>query len=225
VRTRTRTPADAPPCVELELSDTGPGVAPDVRARIFEPFFSTTGEGEGTGLGLSVSYGIVAAHGGTIELAPGGAGGATFRVSLPAAVADGGDAPPPPSSDPAAPEIGVRSPLAGLRLLFVDGEPSLRSAAEAFADARGFTVLGAADGLEALRVVRATWVDAVVCDVRTPRMGGAEFHAVLHREQPALASRTVFTAGDPAAAPAHLPVVAKPFRFEDLERAVMRVMR
>jgi two-component system NtrC family sensor kinase len=226
VRTRLRTPADPPAQVELELSDTGPGVAPDARARIFEPFFSTKGEGAGTGLGLSVSYGIVSAHGGTIELVPGGTGGATFRVSLPAAAADGRDPllPPHPTPDRASDALGVRFPLAGLRLLFVDGESALRSAAEAFADARGFTVLGAADGLEALSVVRATWVDAVVCDVRTPLMGGAEFHAVLHREKPALASRTVFTSGDPTAAPAHLTVIAKPFRFEDLERAVMRVM-
>ena len=112
-----------------------------------------------------------------------------------------------------------------MRLLFVDDEPALRTAAESFARARGFTVLGAADGLEALSLLRSTGVDAVVCDVRMPRMGGAELHAVLHREQPGLARRTIFIAGDPSSAPAHHPVVPKPFRFEDIERAVMSVMR
>ena len=184
-----------------------------------------------------MSYGIVAAHGGEIELVRTGPAGTTFRVALPTADeaparhALGGDAPPADVPGLAAPGDlpRRRSPHPGLRLLFVDEEPALRAAAEAFARGRGFTVLAAADGLEALSLVRSTGVDAVVCDVRMPRMGGAEFHAVLHREQPGLARRTVFTAGGPATtpatAPAHHPVVAKPFRFEDVERAVMKVMR
>jgi CheY-like chemotaxis protein len=211
--------------VELELADAGPGVPAGARARIFEPFFTTKAGGEGTGLGLAVSYGIVAAPGGTLELVRTGPDGTTFRVSLP--TADGGAAALSLGGDEsalAAPPAR-RSPLAGLRLLFVDDEAAIRTEAEAFARARGFTVLGAADGLEALSLVRATGVDAVVCDVRMPRMDGAEFHAVLHREQPGLASRTVFTAGDADTAPPHHPVVPKPFRFEDIERAVLGVLR
>jgi two-component system NtrC family sensor kinase len=67
--------------VEIQFQDTGPGVAEEIRGRIFEPFVS--GKDGGTGLGLSVSYGIVAAHGGSLDLVPDRGGGACFRVSLP----------------------------------------------------------------------------------------------------------------------------------------------
>jgi two-component system NtrC family sensor kinase len=68
----------------VEVSDTGPGVAPLVASRIFEPFFTTKGVGQGTGLGLSVSLGIAQAHGGSLELRP-MAYGACFRLTLPCA--------------------------------------------------------------------------------------------------------------------------------------------
>jgi signal transduction histidine kinase len=67
--------------VEILFQDSGPGVKGEMRNRIFEPFVSTK-EG-GTGLGLSVSYGIVSAHGGSLDLVPDKGPGACFRVALP----------------------------------------------------------------------------------------------------------------------------------------------
>ena len=69
--------------VVMDVRDTGPGIPEATRARIFEPFFTTKGEGEGTGLGLSVTYGIVTAHGATIEAAETSPAGTTIRVTLP----------------------------------------------------------------------------------------------------------------------------------------------
>ena len=69
----------------LSVSDSGPGVPPEIAERIFEPFFTTKPEGQGTGLGLSICYRIAEEHGGTIRLEKGPDGGASFEVDLPAA--------------------------------------------------------------------------------------------------------------------------------------------
>jgi two-component system NtrC family sensor kinase len=211
--------------VMLEVIDTGPGITPGARAHIFEPFFTTKGEGEGTGLGLSVSYGIVKAHGGAIEVVESGPGGTTFRVSLPAVSAQAD-----PRSTPAAALPVLRSPLAGIRLLFVDDEPALRSGMEAFGRLRGFTVLTAVDGAEALSRTRAPGVDAVVCDLRMPGMDGYAFHDQLRAERPGLAARTVFVTGDVVSNETRdtvlrQPVLAKPFSFDQVEEAVIALMR
>ena len=223
IRVRKRAKGES---LELEIADSGPGIPPAARARIFEPFFTTKPEGEGTGLGLSVSYGIVTAHGGTISLAETSARGTRFVVTLPAATTCAiADAPSRPAA--AAP----RSPLAGLRLLFVDDEPTLRSGMEAFGRLRGFSVVTAEEGSAALDAVQRTAFDAVVCDLRMPGMSGPQFHAALLRERPGLARRTVFITGDvvetsarPSQTPRQ-PTLAKPFSFERLEEELVAIMR
>jgi len=214
--------------VVLDMRDTGPGISEATKAHIFEPFFTTKGEGEGTGLGLSVSYGIITAHGGKIEVAntsPGG--GTTFRVTLPA-VAD-------TVQDAKARDSGglvLRSPLVGVRLLFIDDEASLRAGVQAFGEMRGISVLTAADGVEGLDLIRDSPVDAVVCDLRMPGMDGAAFHDRLQREYPGLAARTVFITGDVVTTSGRTgpgsnnqPVLTKPFAFEKLEETLVALMR
>jgi two-component system NtrC family sensor kinase len=211
--------------VLLEIQDTGPGISASARAHIFEPFFTTKTEGEGTGLGLSVSYGIVSAHAGKIEVVSTGLEGTLFRVSLPAASARANERETPIERIPA-----LRSPLAGIRLLFVDDEPSLRSGMEAFGRMRGFTVVTASDGIDGLAHTRATGVDAVVCDLRMPGMDGYAFHEQLRAERPGLAARTVFITGDVVMSSSRggvsrQPVIAKPFSFDKIEEALIAVMR
>jgi len=211
--------------VLLDMRDTGPGIPEAARAHIFEPFFTTKDEGEGTGLGLSVSYGIVTAHGGRIEVAATSSAGTTFRVTLPAASET-------LSADPGRDSSGLslRSPLSGIRLLFIDDESTLRSGVQAFGKLRGFTVLTACDGIQGLDMLRTEAVDAIVCDLRMPGMDGPAFHERLRRERPGLAARTVFITGDvvtPAArvAPIRQPVLTKPFAFERLEETLVALMR
>ena len=212
--------------VRLEVSDSGPGIPAEVRAHIFEPFFTTKKEGEGTGLGLSVSYGIVTAHGGSIEVVESGATGTLFRVTLPAVA----DAPDDADglSDPAP--FTLRSQLAGIRLLFVDDEPALRSGMEAFGAMRGFSVVVASDGVSALEAARTGGVDAIVCDLRMPGMDGYAFHEQLRIERPGLAARTVFITGDVVSSitrgsVSRQPVLTKPFAFDKIEDALIAVMR
>ena len=217
--------------VVLEVADTGRGIPPGVRQRVFEPFFTTKPEGEGTGLGLSVSYGIVATHGGSISIAHTAPTGTTFVVTLPASAgaAARGEA---AGGDPAgagAPHLS-RSRLAGARVLFVDDEQSLRAGMESFGRLRGFVVATAEDGNAALAAVQDRSFDAVVCDLRMPGMDGLTFHRELARERPALAQRTVFITGDTLAAAARpsvarrQPTLAKPFTFERLEEALAAVL-
>lgn len=77
--------------VNIKISDTGVGIAPENLKRIFDPFFTTKPEGEGTGLGLSVSYGIVSMHRGTIDVESAVGEGSTFTIRLPRSGVDGGD--------------------------------------------------------------------------------------------------------------------------------------
>ena len=224
LRVRSRREGDV---VRLEVADSGPGMAPHVRQHVFEPFFTTKKEGEGTGLGLSVSYGIVTAHGGTIELVETGPQGTTFRVTLPA-----GDSPADsPEGAREQPAMALRSPIAGIRLLFVDDEPALRNGMKAYGDLRGFTVITAADGNAALETTRSVGVDAIVCDLRMPGMDGFAFHEQLRQERPGLAARTVFITGDVVTSVAsrgsvsRQPVLTKPFVFDRIEEAVIAVMK
>ena len=69
--------------VEIEVSDTGSGIPPEVLGKIFDPFFTTKSQGKGTGLGLSISYGIVRSHGGTIAVESTSPGGTRIVVDLP----------------------------------------------------------------------------------------------------------------------------------------------
>jgi two-component system NtrC family sensor kinase len=223
-RLRVATRAQGPSVV-IEVSDTGHGIPPEARARVFEPFFTTKGEGEGTGLGLSVSYGIVTAHGGTIEVAETSSSGTTFRITLPSAGALAEEG----SSGRAQPPLMPRSPLHGVRLLVVDDEPALRSGIEAFGQLRGFTVLTAANGEEALELIQRTAVDAIVCDLRMPELDGFGLYDRLLHERPGLAARMVFITGDLLSAERRRairqPIIAKPFAFERLEEALVAVMR
>ncbi|HJR43202.1 MAG TPA: ATP-binding protein [Gemmatimonadaceae bacterium] len=208
--------------VVIGVEDTGCGIAPDVRERVFEPFFTT--KSDGTGLGLSVSYGIVTAHGGTIEIAESTTKGTTFQLCLP--VADGESEPVPGVVGPST--FLERAPLKGIRVLFVDDEPSLRSGMKAFGRLRRFRVETAPDGQAALELARAQEFDAVVCDLRMPGMDGPTLYEHLKVELPALAARTLFITGDTVSESSRAfldstaqPVLSKPFEFERLEELLV----
>jgi CheY-like chemotaxis protein len=209
--------------VVLEVSDTGPGIPDQARAHVFEPFYTT--KASGTGLGLSVSYGIVASHGGEISVVSTGEEGTTFRIVLPALY--GSDE----SETGAMEELDGDSPLAGMHLLFVDDELALHTAVRSFARARGFTVVTAADGAAALAAARREHFDAVACDLRMSGLDGPALFEILRREHPELAARTLFITGDLMSASsrgflesAGQPVLEKPFDLELLESSMAALL-
>ncbi len=213
--------------VTLQITDTGGGIPESVRPHIFEPFFTTKPEGEGTGLGLSVSYGIVAAHGGTLALADSTVSGTTFQITLPS------EKRTQVTAEKGAEGAGtvIRSPLQGLRLLFVDDEASLRHGMESFGRLRGIFVVTASNGRQALELLERASFDAVVCDLRMPAMDGMAFYEALSAKRPGLAARTVFVTGDMIGGSvswgrnARPITLTKPFTFDQLEDAVWAVLR
>jgi signal transduction histidine kinase len=103
-------------CVALEVADTGPGIPPDIQARLFEPFFTTKPPGQGTGLGLSLVQDIIRSHEGVIRVESPPGQGAHFVIELPAQA--------PPATEKA--DTRASDPLPGLRgqtILIVDDEP------------------------------------------------------------------------------------------------------
>jgi two-component system NtrC family sensor kinase len=216
---------DAPhESVILEINDDGPGIPADLQQKVFDPFFTTKEVGKGTGLGLSVAYAIVQEHGGRIRIESRAKKGASFFVDLPAT---GAKLPAAPVSRPAPPPP-VR---AGASILVVEDEAALATAVtDALRDA-GYTVEHAADGEQALAKVNLRKFDAVVCDLKMPRVDGKRFYKMLSAGTPELARRVIFVTGDVAGTEAETFLkesgcrwLAKPFRLADLLRALQETL-
>ncbi|HTO74298.1 MAG TPA: ATP-binding protein, partial [Gemmatimonadales bacterium] len=208
--------------VELTVRDTGSGVPPEVLPHIFEPFFTTKEVGQGTGLGLATSYGIVKQSGGHIIVESDWGKGAIFRVLLPRSLEESRDADTPT----AAPAVGGSETI-----LLVEDEPQLRVLASRFLRRIGYTVLEAADGEEALRVVadRKKPVDAMITDLIMPRMGGLELatrmRAAGQRCRIVLVSGYVEREVPPELIrQPGVTFLAKPFRLQELARRLRTLL-
>ncbi|MDA7948903.1 MAG: response regulator [Hyphomicrobiaceae bacterium] len=161
--------------VLCEVTDTGTGMAPEVMEKIFEPFFSTKEVGKGTGLGLSTVYGIIKQTGGYVYPHSEGDGkGTSFRIYLPRHVGD--DIEAPVDVEEAAPEKKqAAGDLTGSgTILLVEDEEAVRSFAARALEGRGYNVLQAGTGAEALEVFEEHdgEVDLVISDVVMPEMDG-----------------------------------------------------
>jgi two-component system cell cycle sensor histidine kinase/response regulator CckA len=178
--------------VLIEVSDTGCGMTPEVMQKIFEPFFSTKEIGRGTGLGLSTVYGIVKQTGGYIFAESEEGNGTTMRVYLPRYVETAAEAEQAPvERRPEKPKD-----LTGRgTVLLVEDEDAVRSFAARALGQRGYNVLQATTGAEALDVFLSYQgdVDLVVSDVVMPEMDGPTLFEKLRRERPDL--KVIFISG------------------------------
>jgi two-component system cell cycle sensor histidine kinase/response regulator CckA len=215
------------PHVELTVSDTGSGMDPAVLARAFEPFFSTKGMGAGTdgragtGLGLASVYGIVKQCGGHIEAESSVGRGATFRIFLP--VSQSAEGAPEGDGNSQATSGGRIGPI-----LLAEDEDSVRMFAERVLTGRGFRVLTARDGEEALRIAEACpGLELLLTDVVMPGLRGPELALRVRSIHPD--ARILMMSGYPddtglssAEGWAFLP---KPFRAEQLLEKVEGLLK
>jgi two-component system cell cycle sensor histidine kinase/response regulator CckA len=228
--------------VLVEAADTGTGIPAAIIDKIFEPFFSTKEIGKGTGLGLSTVYGIVKQTGGFIYVDSVERKGTTFRIFLPRHVAAAHEAPAAePNAPPAiagalaAADQVLKAASADLTgqgtILLVEDEEGLRALNARGLASRGYTVLEAGNGVEAIDVLEKTSgrVDLVVSDVVMPEMDGPTLLKELRSRDPGL--KIIFVSGYAEDAfQKHLPepgqyaFLPKPFTLKQLVAAVKETM-
>jgi PAS domain S-box-containing protein len=199
--------------VVAEVADNGIGMSTETRERLFEPFFSTKGEG-GSGLGLAIVFGIVERHGGTIAVDSAPGRGTIFRLVFPSAT----PAEPPRSA------TEEDEPTRSLRILVVDDEPALVTMLARLLGSDGHQVTVATSGEEALAILASTPTDVVISDLG---MGAGMNGWELAEHVRALSTRPTFilTTGwgaeidpDEATSKGVLAVVSKPYRLPDLRK-------
>ncbi|HEX4134292.1 MAG TPA: ATP-binding protein [Bryobacteraceae bacterium] len=200
--------------VRVRVSDTGIGMDEVTMARIFEPFFTTKGYGHGAGLGLATAYGFITQSGGDITVSSTSGEGTSFVILLPRCSADEGELKRPAAAfDPRGTE----------RVLVVDDEPGVRSLMRQILAGRGYRVVEAADGEEALERARNAGepFDLLVTDMVMPGLTGTQLAGRLKAEFPAMA--VLFVSGYPGETDAERAAfgpgaayLAKPFSPEML---------
>jgi PAS domain S-box-containing protein len=219
----------------VEVRDSGSGIPADVRAHIFEPFYTTKAPGSGTGLGLAVSRGIVEQHGGSIEVENGAAGsgvGARFLIWLPLLSSRSSQVVEPDavvSVDPVAPEPAPRIRQA----LLLDDEDVVRAPMARALRNKGWVVTECSDGEAALALLcsqAGQAIEVIVSDIKMPRVDGPTFYRRLAAERPDMAARVLFATGDTASdevahflAASRCPVIEKPFTLKALVEQVTRI--
>jgi PAS domain S-box-containing protein len=196
--------------VVVEVGDSGCGLTDEVRARMFDAFFTTKPVGEGTGLGLTIAKSIVDAAGGRIEVEARKPRGTVFRVVLPASRAS--------AASPAGAPRATVDP-ARRRVMVVDDEPGVRRSLVRMLT-RQHEVVAAESGEDALRLIARdpAW-DAILCDLMMSGMDGIALHGALASRHPALLRRLAFVTGGVfgervTAFLAEHPVIVVPKPFE-----------
>jgi two-component system, cell cycle sensor histidine kinase and response regulator CckA len=186
--------------VRIDVIDTGTGIPPDIVDKIFEPFFSTKEVGKGTGLGLSTVYGIVKQTGGFIYVDSEPGKGTSFRIFLPRHYPEKEVASDPVAANGAAKEAAAetkpRTDLTGQgTILLVEDEEGLRSLNARGLRSRGYSVIEASNGIEALEALedKDGAVDLVVSDVVMPEMDGPTLLKTMRGKNPDL--KIIFVSG------------------------------
>jgi hypothetical protein len=209
--------------VMFSMTDTGVGMTREIKARIFEPFFTTKGQGKGTGLGLATVFGIIKQSEGFINVYSEPGIGTSFKIFLPAIA-------------PRTPLSGARSasPLASggsETILLVEDEESVRRVAKRILSSRGYKVIEACNGQEALKAIdlHNDPIHMVITDVVMPEMSGRQLAEAVRARR--VNTRVLFMSGYTDDAVVRHGIIhekeafiQKPFSPDSLSRKVREVL-
>ncbi|EPX61536.1 Histidine Kinase [Cystobacter fuscus DSM 2262] len=205
----------------LSVTDTGTGIAPELRERIFEPFFTTKPSGQGTGLGLSMSYGFIKQSAGHLGLESEVGRGSTFKLYLPRHQGDAG-------SDEETRGDATRG--AGETVLVVEDDPAVRMLVVEVLGDLGYRVLEADRAEEGLPLLQSSQrIDLLVSDIGLPGMDGRRMAELARQHRPKL--KVLFITGYAAKAAVRgeflapgMDMLTKPFALDVLANKVREML-
>jgi len=208
---------DAGSYLNMSVSDTGHGIDPTIRDRIFEPYFTTKSPGNGTGMGLSIVHGIVKECDGTIDVHSEPGKGTTLTIYLPLV-----------EKQPESAVSAVRSHLNGggrFTILVVDDDKTLRLVLRQHLQAAGYNVEEAPDGRKALKILASGEVNLVLTDLRMPDMDGVELMAHMSADYQFIPTMVITGCSTPEITDSfekagNLQVMDKPLDLDDLTRRI-----
>jgi PAS domain S-box-containing protein len=206
--------------LSLSVADNGPGVAPEIRTRIFEPYFTTKPQGTGTGIGLAISRKIVEAHGGRIEVREREGGGAVFDVVF--AIED---------IAVTTPEFTPHADANRYEVLLVDDESDIAHSLAEILENLGHHPMIEDDPAQVLTRILTGRYDLVFADLHMPGLTALDLRQEISAHDRDLARRTIIVTGDTISGPhiiadrighADVIVLEKPFTQIDVENAIRR---
>lgn len=218
--------------VSVTVEDNGTGMSEAVRRRIFEPFYSTKGVGQGTGLGLSLTYGLIRANGGEIQVDSRPDEGSRFTVIYPAGSEKTHTKPKSTGVvSKVKDDVSKSKSIEKQRLLIVDDEDSIREfLVEVLGDEYEVTTAG--DGRKARKAMQDGAFDVVLMDIRMPRQGGVKLFEWVEENSPDTAPCVVFMTGDQNDRESRTfleskenPTLAKPFTLSELTSSLKKARK
>ncbi|MDH4070226.1 MAG: ATP-binding protein [Ignavibacteria bacterium] len=210
--------------LRISVADTGSGMNEETKRRIFEPFFTTKGVGKGTGLGLAVVYGVVESHSGFTDLESMEGSGTTFHLYFPVLQqqTENGTGPGRQGRD-----VGGGTET----ILLIEDEEMLSDLMKSTLELKGYRVLQAGDGIEALNILErpSISIDLIVTDLGLPKLGGWDLVKICRERNPE--TRIIVASGyfDPDASSATERsgadlFIQKPYRPEEVLRRIREVL-
>lgn len=207
--------------IKIVISDDGPGIAKENISKILDPFFTT--KGKGIGLGLALSNDIIIGHGGTLRVTSEWGNGATFIITIPIIEVKG--------EVKKEGERGTKGDLKGMKGLLIDDDLNILNLVFKYLEHQECEVITASDVKTALNTVEGRDFDFVICDVKMPGMGGADFYRLIKEKKPSLKDRIIFITGDISSDKTRTfmdlvtnPCLGKPFSLSELREVIVKIL-